>query len=59
MASERNVNDASRIDAHDAWAVVKASATNRLGVPLLKLWAGLIIASAVIVAASVAWMYLQ
>ena len=47
------------IDPRDVWAVVKASAVNRLGVPLLKLYALLIIIGIVVVVSSVAWMYVR
>jgi hypothetical protein len=38
---------------------VKASAVNRIGVPLLKLWAALFIVGAVVVVVSIATMYLR
>lgn len=48
-----------RIALRDVWAVVKASAVNRIGVPLLKLWAALFIVGAVVVLVSIATMYLR
>jgi hypothetical protein len=39
------------------WAVVKASALARLGKPLLRWYAGLLVVGLLIVAASLAWMY--
>jgi hypothetical protein len=47
------------IDARDVWAIIKASAVNRLGVPLLRVWAAYVIVAVLIVAGSVAWMYLR
>jgi len=46
-----------KIYLRDVAAIVKASATNRIGTPLLKLWAALFAVGAFVVAASIAWMY--